>query len=109
MSSGAATPEELETLFEDAFMLRDQAALTQVFEPGAVLVPGGGLHQGRGRDEIAGVAEQMWAGQRMHVADLRRVVQVRDTALILSACAVSVARRSHDGRWRYMISVLDVP
>lgn len=109
MFFGAGTPEELETLFEDAFMLRDQETLTQVFEPGALLVPGGGLREARGREEIAGVARQMWVGQRVHVADLRRVFQVRDTALILGACGVSVARRSNGGAWRYTISVLAIP
>ena len=108
MSPGARTPEELETLFEDAFVLRDQAALAEVFERGAVLLPGGGLREARGRDEIAGVARDMWSGQRVQVADPQRVLQVRGTALILAASTVSVARRGSDGAWRYVISVLGV-
>ena len=41
MRPGARTPEELETLFEDAFVVRDRDALAQLFEDGAVLV---GVH-----------------------------------------------------------------
>src|SRR5687768_12128964 len=37
MGPGAQTPEELETLFEDAFVVRDATALAQLFEEGAVL------------------------------------------------------------------------
>jgi len=36
------TPEELETLLEDAFVLHDPQALAQLFQPGAMLVAGGG-------------------------------------------------------------------
>jgi hypothetical protein len=54
MEAGAWTPEELETLLEDAFVLRDHQALAQLFEPGAVLVAGGGLPEARGRQDIAG-------------------------------------------------------
>ncbi len=107
MLPGAANPEELETLFEDAFILHDQAALSEVFEPGAVLVAGRERHEARGRDEIVGLAREMWALQRIHVAEPRRVLQVGDTALILAVRAASVARRSDDGVWRYAISVVD--
>ena len=43
MPDGARTPAELETLLEDAFLLCDNLALVQLFEPTAVLVAGGGL------------------------------------------------------------------
>ena len=48
MPGGARTPEELETLLEDAFLLRDNAALVQLFEPTAVLIAGGGLEDAQG-------------------------------------------------------------
>ncbi len=41
MSTGARSPEELETLLEDAFVLDDAAALARLFEPTAVLVVAG--------------------------------------------------------------------
>ena len=58
MRPGARTPEELETLFEDAFVIRDREALAQLFEKGAVLVAGDGP-QARGGEEIARFATAM--------------------------------------------------
>lgn len=106
MCSGARTPEELETLLEDAFLLRDQQALAQLFHPGAVLVVDGGMPEARGRRQIAAVATQLWDSQRQYLADPRRVLQVRDTALVLAGHAINVVRRGEDGSWRYAISLL---
>jgi hypothetical protein len=106
---GARTPEELETLLEDAFVLRDQAALAGLFENAALLVPGQGLRDGRGREEIARVAGAMWELEGRYFANPRRVLQVGSTALVLAERAVNVARRGHDGSWRYAISFLDHP
>ena len=84
MPVGARTPEELETLLEDAFVLHDPQALAQLFQPGATLVVGGGLPKARGRRQIARVAAQLWDSQRLYLADPRRVLQARDTALVVS-------------------------
>jgi hypothetical protein len=108
MEAGARTPEELETLLEDAFVLHDQQALIQLFHPGAMLVAGGGLPEARGRWQIAQVAAQLWDSQRLYLADPRRVFQVRDTALVLAGRAINVVRRADDGSWRYAISLLDL-
>ena len=43
---GGETPEELETLREDAFLLRDAGAIGRLFEDGSLLVPGAGSQQG---------------------------------------------------------------
>ena len=107
MDAGARTPEELETLLEDAFVLHDPKALAQLFQPGAMLVAGGGLPEARGRRQIAQVATQLWDSQRLYLADPRRVLQVRDTALVLAGRAINVVRRD-DGSWRYAISLLDL-
>jgi hypothetical protein len=106
MCSGARTPEELETLLEDAFLLRDQQALAQLFYPGAVLVVDGGMPEARGRRQIAAAASQLWDSQRQYLADPGRVLQVRDTALVLAGHAINVVRRGEDGSWRYAISLL---
>jgi hypothetical protein len=108
MGAGARTPEELETLLEDAFVLHDQQALAQLFQPGAMLVVRGGLPEARGRRQIARVAAQLWDSQRLYLADPRRVLQVRDTALVLAGRTVNVVRRTDDGSWRYAISLLDL-
>jgi len=107
MDTGARTPEELETLLEDAFVLHDPQAVARLFQPGAMLVAGGGLPEARGRRQIAQVATQLWDSRQLYLADPRRVLQVRDTALVLAARAINVVRRD-DGSWRYAISLLDL-
>jgi len=108
MDAAARTPEELETLLEDAFVLHDQHALAQLFHPGAMLVAGDGLHEARGQRQIAQVFARMWNAGCLYLADPRRILQARDTALIRAGRAINVARRANDGSWRYEISVLDL-
>jgi hypothetical protein len=107
MPAGARTPEELETLLEDAFVLQDPQALAQLFQPSATLV-GGGLPEARCHQQIARVAAQLWDAERLYLADPRRVLQVRDTALVVSGRAINVVRRTDNGSWRYAISLLDL-
>jgi hypothetical protein len=107
MEAGARTPEELETLMEDAFMLHDQHALAQLFLPGAMLVAGHGLPEARGRRQITQIAARLWDSQHIYLADPRRVLQARGTALIQAGRTINVVRRAADGSWRYAISVLD--
>lgn len=108
MRPGARTPEELETLFEDAFVVRDRDALAQLFEDGAVLAADGGHQEARGAAQIARFATAMWERERTYLADPRRVLQARDTALVVAARAVNVLRRGGDGTWRYAITLLDI-
>jgi hypothetical protein len=93
---------------EDAFVLHDPHALAELFQPGAMLVVSGGLPEARGRRQIARVAAQLWDAQRLYLADPRRVLQVRDTALVVSGHAINVVRRTDHGSWRYAISLLDL-
>jgi len=108
MRPGARTPEELETLFEDAFVLRDGDAVAQLFEDGALLVLTGSPAQARGRGEIARVATHMCAHDLTYLADAGRVLQARSTALVVARHGISVVRRDEDGAWRYAISLLAV-
>ena len=108
MRPGARTPEELETLFEDAFVIRDSDALAQLFDDGAVLVAGGGPEEAHGAEEIARFATAMWQRDRTYLADPRRVLQARDTALVVADRGINVLRRGSDGTWRYAISLLDI-
>jgi hypothetical protein len=108
MPAGARTPEELETLLEDAFVLHDPQALAQLFQPGATLVVSGGLPEARGRRQIARIAAQLWDSERLYLAEPRRVLQACDTALVVSGRAINVVRRTNDGSWRYAISLLDL-
>lgn len=107
MEAGARTPEELETLLEDAFVLHNEQALPQLFGPGAMLVAGA-LPVARGWRQIARVAAQLWDADRSYLADPRRILQARGTALVVSGRAINVARRGDDGFWRYAISLLDL-
>ena len=106
MKPGARTPEELETLFEDSFVIRDREALAELFEERAVLVVGDGLAEARGEDEITRVATLMWERDHTYLAEPRRVLQARDSALIVADGGINVARRGRDGTWRYAIAVL---
>jgi hypothetical protein len=108
MGDGARTPEELETLLEDAFLVRDGAALAGLFEEGAVLVERDGLRAARGGGEIARAAELLWAGERTYVADPQRVLQARDTALVVAERGINVLRRGSDGAWRYAIALVSL-
>lgn len=102
MSSGAQTPEELETLFEDTLLLRDGQALAALFEDRAVLVAGHQEHA-RGGAAIAGLALERWSGDWTYVANPQCVVQTHDLALIVAERVMSVAHRGSDGAWRYAI------
>lgn len=102
---GARTPEELETLFEDACVLHDREALAQLFESEAVLSPAGSP-QARGRNQIERFVTEMWNDKRTYLANPEAVLQANDTALVLSGRAINVARRGHDGAWRYAILFL---
>lgn len=103
---GARTPEELDALFEDAFVLRDRGALASLFEPRALLVAVGLTGEVRGSEEIALSASALWSRDFVYVADPRRVVQARDIALVLGTQGTSVVRRGADGAWRFAISLL---
>ena len=107
MRSGARTPEELETLFEDAFVLRDRDAVAQLFDAGAVLVAGDDSTEARGAEQIARLATAIWDRDETYLAAPRRVLQAHDTTLVVADRAINVLRRGSDGRWRYTISLLD--
>jgi hypothetical protein len=106
MRPGARTPEELETLLEDAFVIRDRDALAQLFEDGAVLVADRGGWEAHGQDAIARSAHEMWAHHRTYLADPRRVLQARSTGLVITSHGINVVRRGSDGAWRYAIALL---
>lgn len=106
MRLGARTPEELETLLEDAFMVRDREAVAKLFEEGAVLAAGYRAQEARGEEAIARLATEMWERDSIYLADPRHVLQARDTALVVAERGINVVRRGSDGAWRYAISLL---
>jgi hypothetical protein len=104
MRSGAHTPEELETLLEDALLLSDANARAALFEDGGVLAAGFTSREARGADEIASFA--LGNSDRSYLANPRRILQARDTALVVADGAINVARCGEDGAWRYAIALL---
>jgi ketosteroid isomerase-like protein len=105
MKTGARTPEELETLLEDAFVMQDTGALAELFLAEAVLASRREEAHG---ERIAALAARMWASKHRFMAEPRRVVQAGDTALVVADSTIGVARRAPDRRWRYAIELLDV-
>jgi len=108
MAIGARNPEELERLFEDAFVVRDRGALVPLFEERAVLVSKGGAGEARGSAQIAYSAAALWEHDYTYLADPRRVLQAHDVALVLASQGINVVRRGSDGGWRYAISLLEI-
>jgi hypothetical protein len=104
MTPHAWTPEELETLLEDAFVLRDRDALAALFEDGGLLAREGSTCVGA---QIRPFATSMFERDVCFVASPRRIVQARDIALVLSDTSISVMRRTPDGNWQYAITLLD--
>ena len=108
MVTGASTPEELETLFEDAFVMCDPEQLSAIYADGAVLVADRDGPETRGADAIGRAATALSADGRTYVAASRRVVQTRGTALVMTGGGVHVLGRAGDGSWRFVISLLDL-
>lgn len=104
MPEGAHTPEELETLLEDATLVRDRDALGRLFEADALLVSGSVSARG---ESIAPLVEGLWARDFTYVAQPRRVLQARGTALVIARDAISVVRRDASHCWRYAITHID--
>jgi quercetin dioxygenase-like cupin family protein len=98
---GARSPEELESLLEDALVLGDPEMLAGLFEEGITLVAGDDPPT-RGRAEAARHVLAMW-GNDLYVADPQRVVVTWDMALILAGEGIHVAHRDRSGAWRYTI------
>jgi hypothetical protein len=106
MPAGAASPEELEGMLEDACLLTDTSFLPNLFDVDAVLLAQG-TSQVRGRAAIANVIIDQLRDGGSYVAAPHLVLQSGPLALIISDAAISVARRGLDG-WHYVISRLDL-
>lgn len=106
MGSGAVTPEELESLLEDGFVLGDRHALAGLFEADAVLYADPAAVEARGSEQIALAAGALCERGYSYLADSQRVLQAGNTALVVAPRAVNVMRRGADRRWRYAVAYL---
>jgi hypothetical protein len=102
---GGQTPEELETLLEDAILLGDADAVAGLFQPGGVLAVDT-ERELRGQTQIPEAAAALHRYRPGYLATPRRVFRVRDMALLLGPDVVNLAQRGDDGTWRYAICVL---
>jgi hypothetical protein len=108
MRPGAVTPEELESLLEDGFVLGGRQALAGLFEAGGVLCagPGPAAIEARGSEQITLAAGALCERGFSYLAGSQRVLQAGDTALVVARRAVNVMRRGADRRWRYAVAYL---
>jgi hypothetical protein len=92
------SPEELETLLEDALLLHDGAAVAALFSSGVVIASPDGLHEGvRARDVLS---------ERGYVASARPPRLVGGVALGAGRDAVTVSCRGPDRGWQLLAVVL---
>jgi hypothetical protein len=106
MSSGAITPEELESLLEDGFVLGDRRALAGLFEADAVLYADPPAIEARGNEQITLAAGALCERGYSYLADSQQVLQAGNTTLVVARRAVNVMRRGADRRWRYAVAYL---
>jgi hypothetical protein len=94
----ASSPEELETLLEDAVLLGDEAAVAALFDAGAVLVTG---------PRITGPKQALAELAKLeYVATTRTVTVRRDIAVVVGDHAVNVSFRAPDGAWRLVATIV---
>jgi hypothetical protein len=94
----ASSPEELETLLEDAVLLGDEEAVLSLFDAGAVLIVG--LRVSGPEKAMAELAPLGY------VAATRTVTERRDLAVIVGDHAVNVSCRAPDGGWRLVAAIV---
>jgi hypothetical protein len=105
VKAGGRTPEELDTLLEDALVVRDRARLRSLFCEGAVFASG--PQETRGGEAIGRAAEEFCQKGRSYLAGDGRLLRARGLALVSSKRAAHVACRGPDGSWRIAICLLD--
>lgn len=118
MRTLADRPEEVPAVFAERFNSGDAAALAQVYEDAAVLVPqpgtpatGPDLHAANGRLQELGVPIAVRPRHVYRSGDLALLIVdwVIDgtgregQAVHIEGTATDVARRGADGLWRYVI------
>jgi len=102
--SEARTPEELETLLEDALVLGDPVALSGLFEPAAIVAHSGRRAHG---DQIATFLARLRGNGFTYVAEPHLVLRARNTALLVARDSISVVHRAADASWRFAITAID--
>lgn len=94
----ASSPEELETLLEDAVLLGDEAAVTALFEQAAVIVNGPSIN---GRAQALPVLAPL-----EYVASAIALTVRHDLALMVGEHTINVCCQGSDGTWRLLIALV---
>lgn len=97
----ASSPEELESLLEDAVLLGDQAFVAALFDAEGVLIT-----DRRTTGPEQALAELAKLG---YVAKTGTVTVRRDVAVVVGDVAVNVSVRAPDGGWRLLAAILRTP
>ena len=64
--------------------------------------------EARGGEQIRDLACELWERNVTYLADPLRVLQARDSALVVARGGINVVRRGTDGAWRYAIALLNI-
>ena len=98
MTALARTPDDLDTLLEDASVLGDPASFRALYDENALLVDPWG-REARGADEITHAFRTLRSRDGAYVACSSRVVRNGDSALVVAAGGTHVlgARRIASG------------
>jgi hypothetical protein len=100
--TGAQTPEELETLLEDALLRGDHATVAALFRPRSVLAARGDRPV-YGSVESASRALSLWDTEHPYLADPQQVVVAHDLGLVIGEFGTNVMRRGRSGVWQFAI------
>lgn len=84
-------------LLEDAFVLRDAAALADLFQPEAVIASVEGQHR------VTDLGDGIW--KLGFWSEPRLIVENGHTAVVIGSRAINVMHGSEGGSWRYAICV----
>lgn len=106
MEPGGRSPEELETLLEDALLSCDADVFSGLFRQDGVLVISEAGRLTRGPADLTRVSALLERHAGGYIAEPCLVLQARRTALVMGDHGINVARRDRSGSWRYAISVL---
>ena len=115
----ATSPEQIHTLFEEAFNAGDLDALLALYEPDAVLIPEPGVVV-HGVDQIGPALQGFLDVGGTMKLDTKEVITVGDLAYLMNRWSLTatnedgspfemgavtgeVARRQPDGSWLYVI------
>lgn len=105
MTRGAQSPEELDSLLEDAILLGDADAIAALFTHHGAFAASGMAPVCRGSEMIDVLSSWTEHGHG-YIGGSAHVVRSRRTALVIGESAINVVRRGRNGMWRFAICLV---